>query len=356
MPGVFDKKNFNAEVFAGYVARVPNTKRNAMINSRAIRMRPDLADAMKDQTGGNYITTTLTGTISGSVPQNYDGQTDMKPSTTATFRHSRVVVGRMNAWTEKDFSKDITGGKDFMEDIAQQIAEYWGEVDQDTLLHILKGIFAMTGTENKAFVDAHTSDITEVANSEGRTGFMDATSLNSAMQKACGDNKSAFSLAIMHSAVATNLENLKLLTYMKYNDGSGLEREIGLATLNGRMVLIDDDMPVEDDYKSQGKPAYTTFALGDGAFELTDCGAAVPYEVDRDPDKNGGQDTLYSRQRKSLAPYGISFTQKNVATLSPTDAELEDGQNWELVNSNDASGKVYIAHKLIPIAKIVSFG
>lgn len=354
MPGIFDKKNFNAEVFAGYVGRMPNTKRNAMIQSRAIRLRPDLAAAMKDQTGGNYITTTLTGLISGSAPQNYDGTTDMTTDSTETFRHSRVVVGRMNGWTENDFAKDITGGEDFLENVAQQISEYWSEVDQDTLLHILKGIFSMTGTENKAFVDAHTSDITTVTNSEGKLGYMDATSLNTGMQKACGDNKSAFSLAIMHSSVSTNLENLKLLSYLKYTDANGLEREIGLASLNGKMVLIDDDMPTADG--GSGKTKYTTYVLGDGAFELTDCGAAVPYEVDRDPEKNGGQDKLYSRQRKCFAPFGISFTMASMAKLSPTDAELEMGANWELVNTNTDSGKKYIAHKLIPIAQIISFG
>lgn len=403
MPGIFDKKNFNAEVFAGYVNRMPNTKRNAMIQSRAIRPRPDLAAAMKDQTGGNYITTTLTGLISGSVPQNYDGQTDITTSSTETFKHSRVVVGRMNGWTENDFSKDITGGQDFMENIAQQISEYWSEVDQDTLLHILKGIFAMTGAENLEFVNNHTSDVTAVVNADGKTGYMDATTLNSAMQKACGDNKTAFSLAIMHSTVSTNLENLKLLTYLKYTDADGMEREIGLASLNGRMVLVDDDMPVAHHeavytktsdtaidaaktyytrsgsesagytYTAVASPAvgsignyyemttkayttYTTFVLGDGAFEYTDCGAAVPYEVDRNPEKNGGQDKLYSRQRKCFAPYGISFTMQSMAALSPTDAELENGVNWELVNTNTTTGKKYIAHKLIPIAQIISLG
>ena len=49
----------------------------------------------------------------------------------------------------------------------------------------------------------------------------------------------------MHSFVATNLENIKVLTYLKYNDGNGMEREIGIATLNGRLVLIDDGMPVD---------------------------------------------------------------------------------------------------------------
>lgn len=359
MPGIFDEKIFNAEVFQGYVDRIPNTKRKALITSRAIRPRPDLASAMKDQTGGNYITTTMRGLISGSVPQNYDGKTDMTPNKTKTFRHSRVVVGRMNAWTENDFSYDITGGEDFLENVAEQISEYWSEIDQDTLLCILKGIFNMTGAANLKFVNNHTYDITDTTNSEGKVGYMDATSLNSAMQQACGDNKSSFALVCMHSVVATNLENLKLLTYLKYTDANGMEREIGLATLNGRLVLIDDAMPVTEVAGSGDDAAhkeYTTFALGEGAIEFTDCGAKTPYEVDRDPRTNGGQDTLYSRQRKCFAPYGISFTQKSMASLSPTDAELEDGTNWELVNSMTDGEAEYIDHKAIPIARIISRG
>lgn len=46
----------------------------------------------------------------------------------------------------------------------------------------------------------------------------------------------------------------------------------------------------------------------------------------------------------------------SMAKLSPTDAELEKGVNWELVNSATESGKQYIAHKTIPIAQIKSLG
>lgn len=353
MPGVFDEKIFNADVFKGYVDRIPNTKRKALITSRAIRPRPDLAAAMKDQTGGNYITTTMRGLISGSKPQNYDGKTDMNPNKTKTYRHSRVVIGRMNAWTEQDFSYDITGGEDFIANIAQQISDYWGEIDQDSIVHILKGVFSMTDTAGAAFVAAHTHDVTALENSEGKVGYMDGTTLNTAMQKACGDNKGAFAMVCMHSVVATNLENLKLLTYMKYNDTNGMEREIGLATLNGRIVLIDDNMPVET---TESATVYTTYVLGEGAIEYTDCGAKVPYEVDRDPKTNGGQDTLYSRQRKCFAPNGISFMQKSMADLSPTDAELEMGTNWELVSTMSEGTKEYIDHKAIPIGRILSLG
>lgn len=403
--GFFDAKSFNGEVFGKYVDTIPNTKRNELIKSRAIRQRPDLAQAMADQTGGNYITTPLMGRIIGSKPTNYDGVTNIDPKGTDTYTHSRVVVGRSNGWTEKDFSYDITGGTDFMEIVAMQISEYWDGIDQATLVCILNGVFRMTDAAGAAFVASHTNDVTAKINSEGVTGKMDGTTLNTTMQKACGDNKSRFSLAIMHSVVATNLENLKLLAYLKYTDENGLERDLAIATLNGRMVLVDDDMPVGEDLDTatymitsdiainadktyytrsgsegayvytevtnpvvsdissyyekteNGLPTYTTYVLGDGAIEFTDCGAKVPYEMDRDPAKNGGEDTLYSRQRKCFAPYGINFTKKFMQTLSPSDAELENGENWELVNNGQTgNAKKYLSGKAIPIARIISLG
>ncbi|MCS4438232.1 phage coat protein, partial [Clostridium botulinum] len=153
---------------------------------------------------------------------------------------------------------------------------------------------------------------------------------------------------------------LKLLSYLKYTDETGIERELQLATWNGRTVLIDDSMPVEEVPKTSDIEAYTkytTYVLGDGAFDYENIGAKVPYEMSRDPKTNGGQDTLYSRQRKCFAPYGISYIKKSQTTLSPTDEELANGANWELVNDGGSgNAKQYIDHKAIAIARIISRG
>ena len=203
----------------------------------------------------------------------------------------------------------------------------------------------------------------------------------------------------MHSVVATNLENLRLLEYLKYTDASGMQRDLTMGTWNGRTVLVDDDMPAAtgyykttegghagalkviadsgtdsgaqiklatvkaadfypadvaaDDYVYLGEK-YTTYLLGDGAFTYSDVGAKVPYEVDRDPATNGGENLLYTRQRKIFAPMGISFVQPTSAIISPTNAELATGARWALVK--DAAGTSFINHKAIPIARIVSQG
>ena len=352
----FDAKLFNGEVFQKYVDRVPNMHLNTLIKSGAIVGRPELAGAMSDQVGGNFLTTPLKGLI-GGTPLNYDGVTNITSTSTQTYSHSRVVVGRAKAWTEKDFSYDITGGVDFMQNVAEQVAEYWDEQDQAMLIKVLDGIFAMNDDAGAEFVEEHTHDVSNITNSEGVLGYMDATTLNTGMQKAMGDHKQKFSLTLMHSAVATHLENLKVLVYLKYNDANGIERDLNIGTLNGRTVIVDDDMPViTEGTGTSATKKYVTYVFGQGAVEYTNCGAKVPAEMARDPYRNGGEDTLITRNRKCFAPYGISFTGiENIATLSPTDAELATGSNWEIVNTG-GTNKIYLPHKAIPIARIISLG
>lgn len=389
---LFDQKNFNGEVFGAYVDQTENLNRNELLKSGAIVEKPQYASLLPDQTGGNYLTIPIKARIGGTA-NNYDGNTNITAESRETYTQSRIVVGRANGWTEKDFSSDITG-EDFLP-AAQEIAEYWDDVDQKTILAILKGIFSMTGAGNVDFVTKHTYDVSDNAT---EYGFKETT-LNNAIQKALGDNKAKFSLAIMHSKIATDLENLKLLAYMKYTDAQGIERDLTLGTLNGRTVLVDDNMPTEtakakyvkakqtdkdalevvDTGATKGQvnkadvstdvtgakagdyvvllPAgdvYTTYVFGAGAIEYTDCGAKVPYEMDRNPEKNGGETTLYSRQRKCWSPVGISF--KAGSIISPTDEELEKGSNWQLAQNNKTGAEKYFPIKAIPIARIKTRG
>ena len=78
----------------------------------------------------------------------------------------------------------------------------------------------------------------------------------------------------------------------------------------------------------------------------------------RDPKPAGGVDTVYTRQRKVFSPVGVSDEKTSQATLAPTDAELANGANWCLVHSGEEeeNDRSYIAHKAIPIARILSRG
>jgi len=161
----------------------------------------------------------------------------------------------------------------------------------------------------------------------------------------------------MHSEVATNLENLRLLKYLTYTDADGVQRDLTLATWNGRAVLIDDGMPTSEVAESSkdagdGYTAYTTYILGEGSIILDDIGDAVPYEMNRNPEKNGGQDTLYVRDRYICGVEGISFEKPASCTASASNADLKTGANWNIINDESKA----IPHKSIALCKIVSRG
>lgn len=244
--GIFDSKIWNSNVFNKYLETVPRIKQNALLKAGVLRTRGDLKSKLVEQVGGNYVTEPIIGRIGGSV-QNYDGNTNITTTGLDTFSRGMVVAGRAKAWREYDFTADITG-KNFMEEIAKQVADYWDDVDEADILSILKGIFGVTAGN---FTTDHTLDITGEAQAADQV--VGVTSLNNAVQKAGGANKDMFTLAIMHSQVATNLENKQLLEYWKYTDKDGVQKQSNLASWNGRTVLIDDDLV---DYSYTGAGVY----------------------------------------------------------------------------------------------------
>lgn len=394
----FDSKSFNEKAFKYSVNRVPNMKMNEIKKSKALAGNPDIKAVFANQNGTAYAKIAMRGLIDGDAV-NYDGKTDITASRTKTFERGVVVIGRAKAWIESDFSYDITGGVDFMQNVADQVAEYKDGLDQDTILAVMKGIFAMsTGAKNKEFVEKHTYDITETV--EGNCGL---ATLNSATNKACGANKKKFTLVFVHSDVSTNLENKRLIEHLKYTDKDGVTRDLDLYTWNGKLLVVDDEMPTEaiaahyikcdpiitgalkvvandatpaigeikvSDTKVTGIVAgefvyaisastkYTSYVLGTASIDYEDVGVKKPYAMSRDEKTNGGEDTLYIRQRKVFAPFGLSYEKKAQASLSPLDAELANGTNWSLVCSGEETEaqRSYINHKAIPICRIVSRG
>lgn len=340
----FDSKSWNPTVWEKYMSKVPSTKENSLIKNGLLNAKPNMTARLRDEVGGNYFVEPIKGLLDGEV-LNYDGVVDLTATSRDTFEQGKIIIGRMKAWTEKDFSTELTG-EDFMP-LAQEVKEYYDNVDQNDILAILKGIFA--SSDGSGFAENHKTEI---------AGELTATTMNSALQKACGDKKKQFSIAFMHSAVATNLENLNLLNFLKYTDANGIERDLSIATYNGKLVVIDDEMPSEvvgdgDDAYT----AYTTYVLGDKFFDYDNVGVKVPNEMNRDPKTNGGLDTLYTRQRKLYVPKYISFTKKQMASNSPTVDELADGRNWEVVNNGKTGNqKAFVNHKMIPAVQIISRG
>ena len=170
----FDAKSFNPEAFRYILDRIPRARLNELRKSKALVGNPDIREVLGSQNGTGYARVAMRGLLDGEAV-NYDGKTDITATNTKTFEQGVVVIGRAKAWVEKDFSYDITGGVDFMNNVAQQVADYWQDIDQDTILAVLKGVFSMTGTKNAEFVEKHTYTV---------SGNLEPSTLNTATAKA----------------------------------------------------------------------------------------------------------------------------------------------------------------------------
>lgn len=388
--GVFNSKYFNEKAFGAYYDTIPQERLNLLIKSGILQPNRRIKELFSNQTGSEYGIIPMTGRLKGK-PVNYDGTTSYgNAKTLTTYKQGVICIGRKDKFFEDDFTYDVTSKKDFMSQIADQLADYWDTAWEDILMTIVSGLFAMTSTAGQEFILKHTHDITGQS-----TTVMEESTLNTALQKACGDRRRKFAVVCANSLVCSNLENKKLVTNLRYNDANGIERDLNLYTWNGK-ILVEYDAITEQngyvtstssttgallvvadsatpstgeiklgdvkasDYYPAGVKAtdyvladtrYVTYVFGKGAFDYEDIGAKKPHEMFRDADND--RDYLYERQRKVIMPHGISYLMQSQVTDSPTDAELANGANWDLVMGSDNAP---YDHREIAIARIISKG
>ncbi len=382
----FRDKIFNENVFEKYMKTLPSTKENSLIKNGLFTNVNKYRSKMSEQAGGYFVTEPIKGRI-GGTPVNYDGNTDIGDGNERpTYMQTKICYGRANIWGEYDFTSEITGTNFKAE--AQEVKDYWDGERQKTTLSILKGIFSMTGGVNGAFVEKHTYE---------EAGNLQADTLNRASQKALGDKKQNLDVMFTHSLVSTNLEGLNLINFLKYTDSEGIERDLTIGTFNGRLVIVDDDMPVLNGYeeateadegallvKASGAtgegdinladvkkgdfyPAdvvandyvvavtkYVSYVFKKGFFEYENLGVVTPNEIVRSAKEKGGKTELISRIREMIVPTYISY--KTTTKVSPENTDFENGANWELANDASTPTKVYVDDKLIPVARIISRG
>ena len=383
-------KIFNEQVFEKYLKTLPSTKENSLIKNGLFTVVNKYSAKLKDQTGGYAIEEPIKGRL-GGTPSNYDGDTNISKGTERiTFHQRKIAYGRAKAWGEYDFASDISG-TNFMAE-AQEVKDYWDEQRQSIVLSILKGIFGMSGGVNGAFVEKHTYDVSDSAVSTN----LSADAMNRAAQKALGDKKAKLDIIFMHSVVSTNLEGLNLIDFLKYTDSDGIQKDLTIGTFNGRLVVVDDEVQEltgyeeatsatsgallvvsgtasagqikltdvqASDYYPENVAAndyvvethkYISYAFQKGFFEYEPLPVERPSELVRDAYTKGGFTDLVTRIREIIVPYLISY--KGTGAVSPTDANLATGSNWELANDGAAENKTYVDGKLIPVVRIISRG
>ena len=345
----------NERAFGKYIEALPHQNRNALIKSGVFVSDPRVKQLLSSQVGSYQGVLPMIGRIDNADPQNYDGQTDIETERIGTLKQSVIAYGRAHGWEELDFTTDISAGENPLQWMGQQIADYWDDQETKIVMGVTKALFEV-GTKSgatsneQAFTEKHTIDLTTAQG--GATQVDDCIApqtLNNLVQQASGDKRGQYTMVFMHSTVAKNLENEKLLQWMKGTDANGIQRDLTMATWNGRTVIVDDGMIDPE------TGHYITYVFGRGAFSFDSLGAKVPVEIAREAAKNGGITRLYNRRRNVLVPRGFSFV-GSPATLSPTNAELFAKENWAIVAGGTVARPQEFNHRDIPIARIISKG
>ena len=260
----------------------------------------------KDLTGAEEI-------LSDVVPLGVDKIT--------TGQDIAVLHARGKAWGVNDLAEALSGD-DPMAQIASLVGDFWQRRWQAMLISILTGIFASA---------AMSGNIHDISGLTAPDNIISANSVVDAMYK-LGDASQRLTAFAMHSAVVATLVKQGLIDFKEDRDGNPT-----LPYYMGKRVIQDDGMPVTTG-------TYTSYLFGAGAIGYADGGAPTPTETDRD--SLAGEDILINRRHFVMHPRGIAWI--GTATgVSPTNAELAIGTNWNRRYSPKNIRIVQFKHKIV---------
>jgi hypothetical protein len=234
---------------------------------------------------------------------------------------------RGNAWGANGLSA-LLSGSDPLGAIGNLVTNYWARDRQRVLLSTLAGVFASASMGDKTHDISGELDSAALIN--GST-FIDAT------QK-MGDAKDSLAAVVMHSAVEAYLAKQQLIEYVQEAGQS-----VRVPYFMGKRVIVDDAMPFDS---ATGVASAYLFGQGALAWGNGSHPNIIGTETDRDSLASSGEDFLINRQIYILHPRGVKFTESAVTDLFPTNAELANGANWDLVYEPKAVRMVNFKFKI----------
>lgn len=322
--GEFGGFAFDPEVFADYMAEQP-TWSNAIIASGILQEDSTIMSLIGSK--GNVATLPFYKAmdIKDYEPYNNDGETNNVPKDINGGKQTAMLIQRMMAWKEQDFTKELTGA-DPMAHIAASVNNYYQQVWEAELMNIINAVMQLEGVKNHIYdiASTETDDVEAVEDANK----INETSMIYAEQKALGDAQNGFGLVIMHSLILARYKALGLVEYMKFNNANGLQQEVNLPTINGKVVVTSDRYTIDT---TNTVPKYITTIVGNGAFLTAQkTNYENPYYTDYDPESNAGIQKLYTKQGRVLHPNGFSLDVSKIAKESPTKLELGNKTNWNL--------------------------
>lgn len=320
--GMFGGFHFDEEVFTQMMHEAEYWS-NPVLLSGVLRQDASIMDAIG--ASGNVATmpiyTPLNIFDTGMLPLNNDGNTDNVPVEIAGNKQTCMLIQRMKAFKAKDFTQELTGAKP-MDHIKQSIQNYYKQVWENELMNIAAAVLGVDGLSD------HVTDLAATGDTAGEGNMINETTMIDAEQAALGDMAGGLGLTVMHSRIFANYKKLQLVEYDKYVVNGAIKQEITLPRINGKLVLVTDRYTVDT---TGTLPVFKTYLFGEGAFLTTDKkNYQNQYTTNYDPETAAGTDMFYTKQGKVLHPNGLSLAVDNIATESPTFAELGNKANYSL--------------------------
>lgn len=265
----------------------------------------------------------LTG---GSQLITDDGDFDKKKITAGADMARKQMRG--DEWGANGLSA-LLSGDDPLRAIADLVAAYWARDMQEILLSSLDGVFSA------ASMAPNVHDISAEA---GDAALISGATFIDACQK-LGDAKGQLSGVMMHSAVEAYLAKNNLIDFVQESD-----QRVEIPYFMGKRAIVDDSMA----YDNVTKVA-EAYLFGPGAIALGNGShpRIVPTEVARNPHSRSGEEFLVNRKIFILHPRGVKWTEDSVAGVTPSNAELETGSNWQREYENKAIRIVKFVFKIV---------
>lgn len=242
---------------------------------------------------------------------------------TIAIRHSNN-----QSWSAMDLARELTLGTDPMIVLANKVTGYWRLALKRKMFSSTKGIVLSNIANNGGDMvhsishpTATNADVTDAQRISGEAmidGFL-----------TLGDRQEGITHIGVHSLIYGRLQKQNLIETVYNSEG-----KVMFKTYMGKIILVDDDMPVfQDGFMADGvTPRYSfyTYLYGSQTYGLGTKAGKTPSEIKRDPDAgNGaGQETFWSRREFVLSMFGMNWTGAVMVGQSPSNAELANPANW----------------------------
>lgn len=326
------------EVFFAYIREAEDNV-NRLVQSGAVVVDPRV-EAFLGGGGATMNVPSWKPTEGDAENVSTDDPTDVATANKLTTGNQIAHrLDRNNAWSSADLTAHFAGSDPMAAAAAYAAGERLSK-RQTALVNVLNGLFdtvapgPLSASHLNDIAEKTTAGSAAVATSIGAGAVIDTLS-------AFGDSQGSGMLLAVHSDTHRLLQKQNLIDFQPSN-----VQDIGWGTYLGFTLLVDDGMP-KTVFDTTGL-WYRSYILKPASVTVTVGTPRVPVEVEREAlqGEGGGIETLVVRDAYVAHVYGTAWT-GTPAGLTPTNAELADGDNWDQVFSDKMIGAVALDHNNI---------